>query len=230
MNKLTFAAAGLLVFTAVEPVALAQSSEQRPWAERQLAAPSSALELTLSTGYTQPFGMVERGLETTNVATPGIGIDLGVGYRITPRWSISYGAQYFELTAERGSSTRGLAPSIALTYHFAPDVRVDPWLELGSGYRFLWENGAQAGVNTLWHGFRMATARVGIDLRAGSDVSLAPFVGADVNVFMWRDDVTAVAIADPRVNTFFFAGLQGRFDIGGTKVGGAGLTSAPLER
>jgi peptidoglycan-associated lipoprotein len=211
--------------------ALAQGRpEGRTWFEGRVAAPSSALELSVATGYTQGFGELRGNTNMNDVATNGIGFDLGVGYRLSPRWSLGVAGQYHELYAPHAHSARGMTTGIAATYHFDPESGLDPWLEVGTGYRLLWQQ-ASAGPNVLTHGLQLARARAGLDFRIAPEVAIAPVVGADLNIFLWQDAGTSTAIADPRLNTFVFAGLAGRFDMG-TMVGGAPLTAkretAPL--
>jgi hypothetical protein len=111
-------------------------------------------------------------------------------------------------------------------YHLDPQVRVDPWLELGTGYRVLWE--PLPGADTVvTHGLQLGRARIGLDLR-GESVAIAPFIGADLTTFLWQDLGSNEAIASPRLSTFVFAGIQGRLDVGGEKVGTTRLTSTEL--
>jgi peptidoglycan-associated lipoprotein len=101
-----------------------------------------------------------------------------------------------------------------------PTNRGDPWARLGTGYRFLWENGPTGAPNlsVLRHGFQAATAKIGYDVRLGEDVAVAPFVGADMNVFVWQEAASqTVAMNRAQLNTFLYGGLQGRFDLGGTR-------------
>lgn len=57
-----------------------------------------------------------------------------------------------------------------------------------------------------------------------------PVIGADATTFLWQDvGGNNTAIGSPAVSTFVFAGVQGRRDFGGTKVGTTSVTSAPLE-
>jgi outer membrane protein OmpA-like peptidoglycan-associated protein len=206
-----------------EPVA----PEQPPSAAAgRIEAPSNAFELTLGTGYTQGFGTLESGVGMPSVATPGIGFDLGLGYRPVPEFSLQLTGSYFELTAERAQAARGLTGGIAATGHLSPYSSVDPFITLGTGYRMLWETHA-IGPDLLTHGFELAKAQVGLDIRVSPDVAIAPVIGADVNLFLWQSGATAdTTISDPRVSTFVFAGLQGRFDMGGSRSTGAGLQTA----
>jgi outer membrane protein W len=229
--KLVMAAAALAVLV-VPTIARAQTQEgEQPWAVQGVAAPSQAFELTVGTGYTQPFGELRRGLGMPQVAREGIGVDVGAGYRADPHWGLSIGGQYQELNAQNNvDAARGLAFTLAAQYHIVPQARLDPWVEIGTGYRMLWQVTGNNNPTVLNHGFELARARAGFDLRISPDVAIAPVVGADATVFLWQDAGDgSVAIADPRVSTFIFAGLQGRLDVGGTKVATVHTTSADTE-
>lgn len=82
------------------------------------------------------------------------------------------------------------------------------------------------GQTSMRHGFELASAKVGYDFRVSEDLALAPVVGADLNMFLWQTDnnTTSIALSKAQVATFVYAGLQGRFDIGGTR-GGTGMTA-----
>lgn len=206
------------------------TSGETRYLQHGVPAPAEAFELTVGTGYTQPFGMLRSGVGMPSVAKAGIGVDLGAGYRIDPHWGISLGGQYQELTPEQLDATRGVAATLAVQYHIAPMIRLDPWIELGAGYRALWAlpgNDLPTAVN---HGFQLARARVGFDVRVSPDVALAPVIGADLTTFLWENvGGSTTAVADPTLSTFVFAGVQGRVDIGGTDVGRTTTTSAPYE-
>lgn len=212
--KRTIVIAGVATCLAASGLAMAQ---ERTWGEKEVAAPKQAFELDVSTGYTQGFGMLNQGVGMPDVADAGIGVGVGAGYRINPRWSISLQGQYQELNADRGTSARGATGTLAAQYHFRPEQRLDPWAELGAGYRFLWENNALQQDTLLTHGIQLVRARVGADIRVSPDVALGPFIGADLNTFLGQEGNT---IDNPRLSTFVLAGLQGRFDIGGTRTTG----------
>lgn len=206
-----------LAQTAAQPAARERSEPREP---RSYPAPSNALEITAGTGYTQGLGMIREGLSVPDVATSGVGFDLGIGYRMSPRVGLLAAGQYQALTPERGNHARGLTTSVAAQFHFAPTRVLDPWLELGAGYRFLWETPAAPGPTLLTHGIQLARARVGLDVRASEVLALGPVVGADLNMFLFQDvPGQPTNISDPRLNTFVFAGVQGRFDVGGTATG-----------
>lgn len=193
---------------------VAQPGGEEGYFEKHVVAPTKALELSVGTGYTQGFGNLQAGVSMQDVITPGIAVDLGVGYRIDPHWAIGLVGQYQEFTAERAVSARGLVAGIAAAYHISPYTRTDPFVQLGTGYRMLWEN-HDASPTLMSHGFELAKLTLGVDIRVDKDVALAPVIGADLTLPLWQSvgGANSVAINDPRLSTFVFAGLQGRFDI-----------------
>jgi hypothetical protein len=222
------AAVGLAILV-VPTIANAQEAE-KSYFQQRVAAPSQAFEATVGTGYTQPCGLLRQGVGMPDVAKAGIGIDVAGGYRVDPHGGVSLGGQYQELNAQNADATRGAALTLAAQYHIAPTTRLDPWVELGTGYRMLWQVQGQNNPTVLNHGFELARARAGFDLRLSPDIAVAPVIGADATVFLWQDvGGNNTAISDPRVSTFVFAGVQGRLDVGGTKVGTATTTSATPE-
>jgi hypothetical protein len=193
---------------------------------RGIPAPSDALELLVGGGYAQGFGNVKSGLGLPEVATPGAAFNLGIGYRIDPRWAVLWQGGYAELTAERASAARSFTTGLALQYHVNPMHRVDPWLSVGVGYRFFVEQPA-VGPNLLTHGFQLGRLEAGIDFRTGDNIAFGPMIGADATVFLFQDIPNAQTnIPDPRLSTFVFAGLQGRFDVGGSTKKPSGYQSA----
>jgi hypothetical protein len=201
---------------------------ERGYFQHRVPAPAEALELTVGTGYTQPFGMLQSGVGFPSVAKAGIGVELGAGYRITPHWGLLLGGQYQELTPEQLDAVRGLTFTAAVQYHIAPLTRIDPWVELGSGYRMLWAVPFENAPTALDHGLQLARARVGFDVRVSPDFAFAPVVGADLTTFLWEDAGSNRALPSPTVSTFVFAGVQARIDVGGTNVGETITTSAPM--
>ncbi len=197
------------------------AAQERPYFAEPIAAPSDALELKVGTGYTQGFGGLAPGRNLADVGGAGIGASADVDYRLTHRWSIGLEGQYQELSSEQNSAARGVAVNVGATYHLDPLFRGDPWVRLGSGYRGLWEDnptGQPVGVTVSRHGFDVLALKLGYDVRVSENVAIAPVVGADLDVFLWQDasDSGAQALANPEVAAFVYAGLQGRFDVGGT--------------
>jgi hypothetical protein len=75
----------------------------------------------------------------------------------------------------------------------------------------------------------LAKLEIGADLRTDQDIAIGPTIGVDLSEYVWRNpagDVGDQEIADKRVVPFVYAGLQGRFDLGGTRERrGEGLAS-----
>jgi hypothetical protein len=180
-----------------------------------MAAPRDALELSFATGYTQGFGSLSRGVGLPSVATAGVGFDLSIGYRINAHWAVLWTGEYQEFTAQRSDTAGGVTNMVGAQYHFAPTSRTDPWAELGAGYRYLWESNVY-GPTVQWHGFQYVHVRLGLDVRTSEEVAIGPVIGADMTEFRWRDlPYYSVYIHDARLSTFVYAGVQGRFDLGG---------------
>lgn len=105
--------------------------------------------------------------------------------------------------------------------------QLDPWVEAGGGYRFLWEE-PTFGSTFVTHGLQFIRLRVAIDFRADDHVAMGAMVGADATTFMFQDYTrTATFFEEPRSSTFRFAGLQGRVDIA---LGGEKKSSSSVSR
>ena len=132
--------AALVAFTAATTgTALAQERTDESYLRHHVDPPRSALELTVGTGYTEGFGQLTNDVGMPSVAQEGMSVDLGIGYRLSPHWSIGTMGEFQEFKAERAHSALGAVAGFQAAYHFAPYRRVDPWISLGTGYRWLWE-------------------------------------------------------------------------------------------
>jgi len=186
-----------------------------------VVAPRKAFELGINTGYTQGFGAIRGGSALGEVG-PGFAVGANLGYRVNPRWSMQFSGQYNQFMTDTSRINevdyRGASFSLGATVHSMPFSRLDPWLSIGSGYRLLWE-APEAGTNVLYHGFELTKLRVGFDFRASRDVAIAPVLGADLDYIPWQkpEGSSNQVLADKRLSTFVFAGVQGRFDMGGTR-------------
>lgn len=123
------------------------------------------MEISVASGYTQPLGLLDKNTGMPSVGQQGIGFDLGLGVRLSQRWAIAVGGQYNEIYAPNARGARGMTAGVDASYHFSPQARLDPWMQLGTGYRFLWVDHSLPNQNVLSHGFELARARVGLDLR-----------------------------------------------------------------
>lgn len=190
-------------------------------------APKEAFEIDVNTGYTRGFGAIHAGPggAVSDVAGGGLGLGLGLGYRVLPELSLGVTGQFQGLSASReqplGTMVRGASAGVEAKLHFQPFQRIDPWLGLGAGYRLLWTAPRGVGNNTLDHGLQLARAQVGLDIRVSRDVAIGPMIGGDVDLFLFRNPegpIGNTVIPNKELSTFVFAGLQGRFDVGGKRV------------
>jgi len=195
-------------------------AQEEAYFQHTLPAPSNAFELQLSTGYTQGLGNIAPNRPIIDVAGAGIGFTADVGYRASAHASIGLEGQYQAFTAENSSSAQGLDLNVGVTLHATPESRGDPWLRLATGYRMLWQANPtgplgfeMANTTNMFHGFDIVNARIGYDIRASNGVAFAPMVGANLQSFVWEN---STALSKAQFGTFLYAGLQGRFDAGGS--------------
>jgi hypothetical protein len=188
-------------------------------------APRNAFEIGVQGGYTQPFGDLEQGSDISDVIDAGGEVALELNWRISPRYAFGGTARFHESVVDdqlgENFDVRGGSANIQGTFHLAPFSVADPYITLGAGYRVLSLVPEGPLDATIRHGFEFARAQVGLDFRVSRDVALGPNAGVAGNVFLWEDSPTTTGnetIDDPRPNAFVFAGLTGRFDLGGTRV------------
>jgi hypothetical protein len=206
---------GLCSVTALAPSADAQESYLRS----PVPPPSRAVELQMSAGYTQGFGNIFPNHGINDVAGAGLGLTAALGYRFTPLVSLEAEGQYQAFVSENFGTSQGLDLNVGVTLHGAPYRRGDPWLRLGTGYRWLWLsdatqgnfNVAAVGETVGFSGWDVINARIGYDVRPSTGVSWAPFVGANLQTFIWAN---TTALSTVQWGTFVYAGLQARFDAG----------------
>jgi hypothetical protein len=193
----------------------------RDIAEKGIHPPRNAFELQVRGGYNQPFGRFSRfnGGSVTDVTQAGGDVNLGLSLRGTPHSSIGVTGGYGQYGSDQpGTAIRSVVAGLDYTYHAMPDQRLDPWLSVGVGYRAMWidPNNQQA---TMLHGFQLARVMLGLDAVATDDMAFGPYIGADLNMFLWQsgpvqnNDIPGRG----RVATFVSAGVSGRFDMGGTR-------------
>jgi hypothetical protein len=214
--------------TMVAAPAFAQE-EGRGYLQRTVAAPKQAFEISVAPGYSQPFGDIEPGFSIRDTAGAGAGVHIGAGYRLHPRWMIGLTGSYAQYGNGDGRAdfvnagdARTVTGGVEGVFHALPYNRVDPFVSLGMGWRGLWERHDGPANDVFRHGLTLARLGLGVDFRVSRDVAIAPVVAGDVNMFLWQDREDGLnattTIADPRVNVFLSAGIQGRFDLGGARV------------
>jgi outer membrane protein W len=197
------------------------SSEAADVLTAPVRAPAKAFELGVEAGYTQGFGSVVGDPRVG--AGPGGTLGVSLGYRVDPHWSVGWGGQlqgYGSSGAQaNGATLRGVTSEVRGAYHLAPYRRFDPYVSLGAGYRLFVDSPAGNAPSTLWHGLEVGKAEVGLDVRASEGVAISPVLGVDLNLFPWRagGGPWTAPPSPSGLNTFVFAGIQGRFDVGGTR-------------
>ncbi len=188
-------------------------------------APRNAFEIGVQGGYMQPFGELERNTNINDVTDPGGEAALELNWRISPRYAFGGTARFHESVVDdrlgEGFDVRGGSANLQGTVHLAPFSLIDPYITFGAGYRVFALVPEGPTDATIRHGFEFARAQLGFDVRVSRDVALGPNAGVSGNVFLWEDSPGTAGnqtIDDPRPSAFVFAGLTGRFDMGGTRV------------
>jgi hypothetical protein len=192
--------------------------------DHRVAAPANALEIGVATGYTQGVGPIGGGLQhVEDIARAGGAVELDALYRINPTFAVgAYGTFSTYSTGDRiddQTDVLGATAGIQAAAHLRPERSVDPWVSLGAGWRGLWLS-PQSGKNTSLQGLELARLQLGVDYRVNEDVAIAPVIGGSLNLFVSQDSAMTskyTEIADKKVNFIGFAGLAGRFDLGGKR-------------
>jgi hypothetical protein len=207
---------------AVTGIAGAQEKDRNvtPAKSDRLAPATSALELTIGTGYAQGFGDIGANRPNlVDIGQPGGAVQVGVGYRVIPELTLGiYGAGSMFSRGDQVDNSTNLysaAAGVQADWHFLPSGHeFDPWVSLGTGWRGYWIHGDQ-GTTSL-QGLELAKLQLGVDYRVARAVAVSPVIGADLSMFLSESTPVSQSfsnITDPKVNTFVFAGLMGRFDI-----------------
>jgi hypothetical protein len=187
---------------------------------KNLAPATHAVELTIGTGYEQAFGNIQSNAPSlTELGQAGGAVQTSVGYRILPQLTLSLYGSFAEFgrasQTDASANLYSVAAGVQSDWHFLPGgSELDPWVSLGSGWRGYWIN--QNTGNSSDQGMEIAKLQIGVDYRIDKAVAISPVVGADLTTFFTQQTPQSNGwsnISSPQVNTFFFAGLQGRFDI-----------------
>lgn len=205
-------------------VAQPESADTTTGFDHAVPAVQNAFEIGVGTGYSQGAGKLggtTGSLE--DLAGPGGVIEVDLGYRIIPELSVgAYGTfskyQHGD-TLVSSTDVLGATAGVQAAWHFRPDASIDPWVSLGTGWRGLWLN-PDAGKVTSLQGLELARLQIGADYRVSKDIAIAPVIGGSLNLFVSEDSpMTAdyTEIHDKKVNFTGFAGLSGRFDLGGSR-------------
>jgi hypothetical protein len=195
-------------------------------------APRNAFEVGFQGGYFQPFGDLMKDTRISNITDAGGEVGLDLGWRIGPMGAIAVTGRYHEsvvddsFAASGQMDVRGGAVGFQGTVHFAPYVAADPYLTMGAAYRTMWLVPQITETDSsIYHGVELARVQLGVDFRVARDFSIGPNAGAAVNMFFAEDAPADVAfnpsgdtiIDDPRPSAMIFAGMAGRFEVGGER-------------
>jgi hypothetical protein len=192
--------------------------------DHAVAPVHNAFEIGVGTGYTQGGGKLGGSMGSLeDVSGPGGIVEVDLGYRLIPELSIgAYGTfskfQKGDQVAS-GTDVLGATAGIQAAWHFRPDRSVDPFVSLGGGWKGLWLDPG-TGKTTSLQGLELARLQIGADYRVSKDVAIAPVIGGSLSMFISQDSpMTAdlTEINDKQVNFTGFAGLSGRFDVGGRR-------------
>jgi hypothetical protein len=214
--------------------ASAQEVGQPGYFERRMAAPVSAFEIGVSPLYNQGWGNLTdvessaaaAGRKLQDTAHAGAGIELDLGYRVMPMFTVGAFGTITEFNRDDRLATdtnvRSVTAGVQGQWFARPYHVINPWVGLGSAYRGFWTVPEVGGI-TQRHGWQIARLEIGVDLRASREISIGPYVGGSVDVF-FKEKIPGQDsrnLNGPPVSGFFMAGVNGRFDIGGQYVNSA---------
>jgi hypothetical protein len=212
------------VLALLVPAVASADPESEAGFDHQVAPVRNAFEIGVATGYSQGGGDLGGNLAALDdVAGPGGAVEIDAGYRIIPNLSIgAYGTlSTFQKSDQLADGTNliGATAGIQAVGHLRPAMSVDPWVSLGTGWKGLWL-APDTGKNTSLQGFELARLQVGVDYRVSKDVAIAPVVGGSLGLYVSQDSPMTTEyteIQDKKVNFTGFAGISGRFDVGGSR-------------
>jgi hypothetical protein len=163
--------------------------------DRDVAPTGRALEVAVGGGYTQGVGGAGTAGSVQDITGPGGGIELQLGLRATPQWSIAlYGTgarfRHGDDLAD-GSRAYSTTAGVLAVWHSRASRSLDPWVSVGAGWRGLWLS-PRGAESTSVHGIELARIQLGIDYRFTSWLAIAPVVGASASVFVVEDSAMSM--------------------------------------
>jgi outer membrane protein W len=193
--------------------------------DHDVPAVQNAVEIGVAGTYSQGGGNLGGQMSNLeDLASAGGGVEVDIGARIIPNLTVAaYGtlAQYADGDQLKTTTTDvyGATAGVQATWHFRPSHSVDPFVTLGTGWKALWLN-PTAGKVTSLQGLELARLQVGADYRVTKDIAIAPVIGGSLGMFVSQDSPMTTdytEIADKKVNFTGYAGIAGRFDVGGSR-------------
>lgn len=198
-----------------------------------ILAPSNAFELQFNAGYFQPFGELSDTVDMGDLADAGFTGGGALAWRLTPTYGVvGYGGFGHSVADDRlnDGGVFGGAGGVAASFHFLPYNLVDPVLQVGAGYRLMFVAPGDERDNHMFHGFQVLRTDFVLDFRTSDHFAIGPMISADINVLPWDLNTstgTNSSVDEPRVSTFFFAGVAGRHDLLGSRVAKDGGKPVP---
>jgi hypothetical protein len=201
-----------------------ESPETNAGFDHPVAPISNAFEVAVGTGYTQGGGKIGGNMQSLeDVSGPGGAVEIDLGYRIIPQLSVGVYGTFSKFQhgdrIDNNTDVLGTTAGIQAAWHFRPETSIDPWVSLGTGWKGLWLNPSSGKVTSL-QGLELARLQVGADYRVSKDIAISPVIGGGLSMFISQDSAMTTdltEIHDKKVNFTGFAGLSGRFDIGGNR-------------
>ena len=189
--------------------------------DRPVPPTQPSFELVLGGGYTQGAGGAGIFGAIEDVAGPGATLELQLGYRASSRFAIGvYGtaARFRHGDAiSDGSRAYGASAGVQAAWHSIDNRSIDPWVSVGAGWRGLWIE--RAGMErTSMQGIELLRVQLGIDYRLSSRFAVSPVIAVSLSTFLVENAVMPgdfTVVEDKRLNLYGFAGVLGRFDLGG---------------
>lgn len=189
--------------------------------DRPVSPTLGPIEIGLAGGYTQGAGGAGMIGNIEDVAGPGGTVELQLGYRTSPRFSAGiYGAVAWFRHGDAigdGSRAYGAIAGVQAVWHTSEARSIDPWLSIGAGWRGLWINRIGAPSSSM-QGIELLRLQLGIDYRVSPRLAVAPVISASLSMFLVENAVMPedfTVVDDKRLNLYGFAGVLGRFDLGG---------------
>jgi hypothetical protein len=192
--------------------------------DHHVGAPSNAFELGIGAGYSQGVGKLGGNMQNLqDVASAGGAVEVDASYRIAPLVSVGVYGTFSDWAVgdhvSNDNTLLGATAGVQAVLHVRPDRSVDPWVSVGTGWKALWQDPTQGKVTSL-QGFELARLQIGADYRVSPDVAISPVIGGSLGMFVSDDSPMTTQyteIQDKKVNFTGFAGIAGRFDLGGKR-------------
>jgi hypothetical protein len=208
--------------------ARAQEAAQPSFFQKTMPAPSTALELNLSSAYNQGWGNLTDpqsiaaetiGRRFQDFAGAGVQFEVDLGLRISPMFGVGAYTTltgYTNQTEVSGTNVRSLTAGIQGQWFIRPYRAFCPWIALGSAYRGVWVIPEFVGM-TSRQGWQIARLQVGTDFRLSNDIAVAPYLAGDINVIFGEKLPLGEYrnLSGPPAFATFTAGILGRFDMFG---------------